>query len=260
MSELVPFAHWLPVQNHGGPMTAHLGLVMHVQEGNGSLYGWFDNPASQVSATWWISKDGTLEQYVDADTQAWAQAAGNPTWNSCEFEGFPTEALTDAQLAMGARLYEWGVTTYGWPKQLSEATTTPGFAWHGMGGVAWGNHPDCPGDIRKPQRASILGLIPAPGPGASYPGNMIARNTVGQGYWAVRGVVPAGAGCVYAYNGAPDIGPSPANIAAWGIATAANPIVGLVDDGAGGFVLEVDANQYPGQPALYHITANGAYK
>lgn len=89
----------------------------------------------------------------------------------------------------------------------------------------------------------------------SYKGtNMIARNSTGSGYWCVR---PTGA--VYAFQGAPDLGPTPALLSQWGIGTFSNPVVGISDDGAGGYMLEVDANQYPGQPYLYHIDSSGQY-
>lgn len=157
MTAIYPAATWRPVGNHSGPMSAHLGLVLHVQVGNGSVYGEFTNPASQASYTWWVSKDGTLEQYVDADETAWAQAAGNGTYNSVGTEGYVEEALTDAQCQTIAGIYRWGHDRYGWPYTLAEAPGQPGFGWHGMGAPAWG-HAACPGDIRKAQRPHILDL------------------------------------------------------------------------------------------------------
>lgn len=154
----VSFAVQRPVPSHSGEMTAHLGLVLHVQVGDNSPYGEFDNPNNSASSTWWVGKDGTLEQYVDSDLAAWTQAAGNFTWNGVETEGYPTEPLTTAQIQTLARLYVWGHEAYGWPLSLSEDPNTPGFGWHGMGGEAWGGHFGCPGDIRKAQRAAVLYL------------------------------------------------------------------------------------------------------
>ena len=57
-------------QNHGGNMGAHLGVILHVQAGNGNLAGWFNNPAAKASSTSWVSKGGALEQYVDANVSA----------------------------------------------------------------------------------------------------------------------------------------------------------------------------------------------
>jgi len=145
-------------------MQGHFGLVLHVQVGDNSCYGEFSNPANQASSTWWVAKSGTLEQYVDADMAAWTEAAGNFTWDSVETEGTPDQPLTAAQIATLAKLYAWGHATYGWPYVLTNDVNGRGFGWHGMGGVAWGNHPDCPGDLRKAQRQQILDLAQGPTP------------------------------------------------------------------------------------------------
>jgi hypothetical protein len=137
-------------------MQAHLGLVLHVQVGDGSCYGEFAVPANQASSTWWISKSGVIEQYVDSDDAAWTEAAGNFTWDSVETEGVPEESLTDAQVLSLARIFVWGVQTYGWPLQLTDDVNGRGLGWHGMGGLPWGGHFGCPGDLRKAQRAGAL--------------------------------------------------------------------------------------------------------
>jgi hypothetical protein len=143
-------------------MSAHLGLILHVQVGNGSIFNEANNPGAQASYTWWCAKDGTLEQYVDPNLTAWAQAAGNSTYNSVGTEGYPSEPLTAAQCQKIADLYRWGHDTFGWPYVLAENPGEPGFGWHGMGDSnghsGWGGHPSCPGDIRKGQRQHILDL------------------------------------------------------------------------------------------------------
>jgi peptidoglycan hydrolase-like protein with peptidoglycan-binding domain len=168
-----PLAAWKPVGNHGGSMSAHLGLVLHVQQGNNSLAGWFNNPSADASSTFWVAKSGTLEQYVDADVTAWAQGSGNSTYNSVETEGYDTEPLTSAQEATLASLYQWGAQAYGWPNALAETPGVAGFGWHGMGGSSWGGHTGCPGDLRNPRRAPILAVAfggsPAPTPPATTP-------------------------------------------------------------------------------------------
>lgn len=150
-------------------MSAQLGLVLHVQEGNNSLAGWFDNPSSGASSTFWVSKNGTLEQYVDADICAWAQGSGNSTYQSVETEGYHDEPLTDTQIDTLAQLYTWGNQTYGWPDLLAETPGQVGFGWHGMGGDSWGGHTACPGDLRKPQRTDILDLAFATPAGTGPP-------------------------------------------------------------------------------------------
>ena len=152
-------------------MTAHKGLVLHVQVGNGDCYGQFSNPANQASSTWWIAKDGTLVQYVDSDLIPWTQAAGNTAWNSVETEGYPSEALTDAQVLTLARLFAWVCLRYNVPCVVTDDVNgSGGMILHGDGGIAWGNHPGCPGPLRAAQRAGAVYLAslvlypPAPTP------------------------------------------------------------------------------------------------
>lgn len=166
----MPGAHVRPVVNHSGPMSADLGLVLHVCEGDGSQFNWFNNPSAQASSHFWVGKDGTIEQYVPAGTKAWAQANGNADYHSVETEGFTNEPLTAAQIQSVARIFQWG----GWPRQLADVPGQQGLAWHGMGGASWGGHYGCPGDIRKNQRADILRAAggnpgPPPAPLGSLP-------------------------------------------------------------------------------------------
>ena len=101
----------------------------------------------------------------------------------------------------------------------------------------------------------LPGIDPMPVPDIFKETEMLARNTAGRGYWAAR---PQGN--VYAYGGAPFLGPAQHFLTEWGIGTPDNPVVGIADDGAGGFVLEADKGLFPGAPALYQITADGKYR
>lgn len=151
-----PHATQKPVPSHGGAMSAHLGLILHVTTNHFDPWGFFDSTAHQASSTFWISDDGLLEEYVDADLRAWAQAGGNSTYNSVETSGTPDQPLTPSQVETLAHLYAWGHVTYGWPLTLAEKPGEKGFGWHGMGGDAWGGHPYCPGEKRKAQRGEVL--------------------------------------------------------------------------------------------------------
>ncbi len=94
---------------------------------------------------------------------------------------------------------------------------------------------------------------PAPPPApAPQEETMIARDNVTGGVWVARANAD-----VYTFLGAPYIGPLPKYTAAWGIGTPSNPVVGIVSDEAGGFVLAAD-NGGP-EPSVYHITSDGAY-
>jgi hypothetical protein len=154
-------AVWKPLSRNFNPdaRTAQLGLILHVQAGNGELSGWFSNPSAQASSTFWVGKDGTVVQYMEAGTdKSWAQAGGNALYDSVETEGYPTEKLTDAQVTALAKLVRWEHATYGMPYTVINTPGARGFGWHGMGGAAWGGHTGCPGDLRRAQMPRILAL------------------------------------------------------------------------------------------------------
>lgn len=166
-----PFATWRPISaNHGGPMRAHVGLVLHVQVGYNSLFAYFNNPKTQASSHFWAAKDGTLEQYVDTDLTAWAQAAGNPTYLSVETEGLDTEPLTLDQVEIVAALLDWSAGVYGFPIAGPVAHGASGFTPHcnpdGTPDPLWGNH-SCPGKIRLGQMPEIVARATPPLPNES---------------------------------------------------------------------------------------------
>lgn len=150
---LYPKAVWRPVPSHGGPMTEQRGLVEHVTTNDFSPYGFFSNPANQASSTWWISPDGTCEQYLDARNRAWAEASGNGTWCSVEMAGKEGTLKTPAQCETLADLLAWGhlEPELGWLLTPSDSPDVHGVGWHGMGGSAWGGHVYCPGHQRVDQ-------------------------------------------------------------------------------------------------------------
>ncbi|MER6031021.1 N-acetylmuramoyl-L-alanine amidase [Streptomyces sp. NPDC001851] len=154
----MPGAVWRPVVNaHKNGVLERRGLVLHVQAGTNSPFGFFNNPAKQVSSDFWVSTMGRIEQYVETGVDyAFAQHLGNPYYASVETEGHPDTPLTPAQVEGVAHIYAWGNSTFGWPLHVVDSTTQPGLTWHGVGGDAWGGHPHCPGDKRKAQRGRII--------------------------------------------------------------------------------------------------------
>lgn len=137
--------------------TQTLGMILHVQAGDHSPYGWFNNPGAEASSTWWGGKKGEREQYGNPDTDKfWAQAEGNPIYHSFESEGQPGEPLTAELIESAAVAFAFGVERYGWKAQVIDTPGQSGLGWHGMGGLKWGNHPFCPGNLRKSQRTMIL--------------------------------------------------------------------------------------------------------
>lgn len=148
-------AQWRPVVNHGGTMSANLGLILHHAVGDGSLFDRFNDPASEVSAHFWVAKDGWIEQYVDTSTVAWHAIQLNDTYVGVETEGCAdppyAEPFTELQLDALAAIYAEGNARHGWPMQLAEADGQEGFGYPRMA-VATA----CPCDIRLAMRGEIL--------------------------------------------------------------------------------------------------------
>jgi len=135
-----------------------LGVILHIQQGNqaGSI-AWCKNPAAQVSAHFFAAKNGTLQQLVDTADRAWAEAAGNSNYLSIECEGYSGQDLTAGQIQACAKVVAKAHEEYGVQLFSIDRPGLRGLGWHGMGGQAWGGHPDCPGDPVKALRPVILG-------------------------------------------------------------------------------------------------------
>lgn len=156
-------ANWRPISTNTGGHCSPLGVLMHQQVGYGSLFGFFNNPASQVSAHFWVARAGTIEQYVDTSTVAWHAKQLNTSYCGIEFEGYPTDAITDAQVAAGGRILAEGARVHGWPLVLANAAGQRGFGYHRMPG---GVNTACPSDLRLARRPDMLnaagGAAPVP--------------------------------------------------------------------------------------------------
>jgi len=159
-----PGAHWEPIPGHtDGPMQSYLGLVLHVNDANSyDLHDYFSRSDIEVSSHFQVGKDGKVFQYLDTDVTSWCQSDGNQTYLSVETQGFPNEKLTNLQVTSLASLYRWLHDVHNLPYQIADKVGAHGFAWHGMGGTAWGGHFGCPGELRKAQRQAILNLAQDP--------------------------------------------------------------------------------------------------
>jgi hypothetical protein len=152
-------AQWIgPTQNRtAGGMTEVHGLVLHIQDGTeAGSEAWFQDPDSHASAHFLNPRAGSVRQLIDTADRAWAQAAGNPYWVSIENEGRAGDALTTSQVQNCAQVLAWLHHVYAVPLTSTTDTMGRGLAYHGMGGAAWGNHPDCPGARVLGQRTAIL--------------------------------------------------------------------------------------------------------
>lgn len=134
------------------------GLILHVQEGEGSLFERFSDPATQSSSHFWVSQAGEIEQYVSVHDRAWTQRAGNVEWVSIETSGFAGQPLTPAQIDAVARVYAWGAREHDWPLEVTDSPKGRGLGTHSMGGGAWGGHA-CPGTVRAGQREDVMSRV-----------------------------------------------------------------------------------------------------
>lgn len=146
-----------PVPNETpGGMFGYLGVVLHVEDGSESgTKSWFFDPRSKSSAHFGNPKVGRAEQFVDTRDKAWAQGAGNPLWISIENEGHG-EALNENQLNNLAAILAEAHQIHGIPLMITDSINVPGIGWHGMGGMAWGGHPNCPGNAIRAQRGEAI--------------------------------------------------------------------------------------------------------
>jgi hypothetical protein len=131
-------ATWRPIStNTGGTLGPNLGLILHHAVAEGSLFGFFNSPSAQVSAHFWVSQSGLIEQYVDTGTVAWHAMQMNGRYVGVETEGCSApphaEPMSEAMLWALGRLYAEGMERHGWPAQLAEADGQAGFGFHRMG-------------------------------------------------------------------------------------------------------------------------------
>lgn len=193
-------ATWRPISmNIGGGLEPNLGLVLHHAVMNGSLYNFFNTSSNQVSAHFWVAKDGRIEQYVDTDRVAWHGKQLNTRYVGVETEGCNTapyaEPMTQAMVDALARIYAEGNRRHGWPYVLAWADGQRGFGFHRMA-----VNTACPCDIRLNRRQDILNIAQgrAPTPPMEWKGTeMIASTESGNGYWTTTRD-----GAIYAFGDA----------------------------------------------------------
>lgn len=140
------------------------GLVQHTEDGyEAGTIATFMSPAAQVSAFFGVDEDGTAQQFlpVGHGFVAWAQVDGNQDWRSCECEDKTKtgQPMTQPQMVAFAQILEACSAYDHFPLQITDDPVNGhGLITHGDGGVAWGDHPDCPGSVRKAQRPHIIAL------------------------------------------------------------------------------------------------------
>jgi hypothetical protein len=158
--------HMTPNHYDTGFAARAKGLVQHTEDGGRpGTFATFMDAGSSRSAFFSVGEDGTVHQYlpVGRGYVAWAEKEGNPNWYSCECEdkGDTSVPMTPTQLTAVAQILEACSARDGFPLQITDDVNGTGLITHGDGGAAWGDHPDCPGTVRKAQRPQLITLAKA---------------------------------------------------------------------------------------------------
>lgn len=233
--------------NMGGTLSPNYGLILHHAVANQSLWSFFNSPSAQVSAHFWVSLTGVIEQYVDTNVVAWHAKQLNGRYCGVETEGCTQspydQPMTAAMISALARLYAEGNKRHGWKYQLINQDGQQGFGYHRMA-VNTG----CPCDVRVNTRQQILdqaqGGAP-PSPSTARSSELIASTSSGKGYWTTTSD-----GAVYAFGDAQHAGQPFPNT------KLAAPIIGIAGCSNSGYwllakdggVFAYGSAQYLGKP------------
>jgi hypothetical protein len=147
--------------NMGGTLSPNLGLILHHAVMNGSLFNFFNNPSSEVSAHFWVAQSGLIEQYVDTNVVAWHAKQLNTKYVGVETEGCVkqphAEPMSPAMVNALAVLYAEGNRRHGWPFVTIDTDGERGFGFHRMA-----VNTACPCDVRLNRRQDILNIAQGP--------------------------------------------------------------------------------------------------
>lgn len=192
-----PGAIYKPITANKGRrrLTVYNRMNLHVAVSEGSsLHGYF-NKSGIPDSHFYVRRDGTVEQYVDTNYQAFADLEGNDATISVETQGMGPGTWTPEQRESLAQLYAWAVKTHGIARKMATSSkpgvSSQGLSWHRLG--CDGNFPSlpsilagrgqrgggmhyskslgkvCPGDDRIKQIPSIFARAEAILDGASKP-------------------------------------------------------------------------------------------
>lgn len=171
MTTKMPGVVWKPIRrNYTARKRARTDcVILHIGVTEASsLQGWFNNPRAYASSHFYVRRDGTIEQYMDADYISWANGDGNSRAITVETQGMGSGKWTSAQCNSLARICAWASSRYGVPMKVmaNSRPSTKGVGYHRQGvdpyrvsgGEVWSKSYGkiCPGFDRTPQIPGIV--------------------------------------------------------------------------------------------------------
>lgn len=158
-----PAAVWRPLpENHDQPRGDKHLVIVHSAVGRGSLHSYFGRVDVGLESTFWVSKTGVVEQYLDTTVRADANRNANGRAISIETEddGDPDrQPWTVAQLDALVELIAWCCRTHPIPPTRATGPNGQGVGFHTMWGAPSPWTPvakTCPGAIRIQQFDEVL--------------------------------------------------------------------------------------------------------
>lgn len=158
-----PRAVWRPLpEDHDQPHGVKGLVIVHSAVGRGSLFDYFARRDVGLESTFWVSKKGLVEQYLDSAVRADANRNANGRAISIETEddGDPDhQPWTVAQLDALIELVAWCCDTHAIPRVRATSPTGRGVGFHTMWGAPSAWTPvakTCPGAIRIGQFDTVL--------------------------------------------------------------------------------------------------------
>jgi len=146
-----PGATWRPINTLYLPnkaLVVHNRMSVHISAGNGSPWGFFDQP-QRASSQFFVYKTGAIEQFMDSEMQAEADLEGSDATHSVENEGLGDGPLTPEQVQSNARLFAWLREMHGIANQIATDSkvgeSSHGLSWHRLG--IDGNFPAAPSPL-----------------------------------------------------------------------------------------------------------------
>lgn len=163
----MPGVAWHSVPHFSRGRGSSVNLIVIHQFAGGSVsavQNWLRNPASQVSYSFGVGRNGETRQWVDTSDTPWATGNANSRSIAIGHEA-TNQPLTDVQMNATARIIRWAAGAHRQiPIRRVSNATEAGIGWHRRY-----MQTNCPGDpiigqIAELVRRASSGTAPAPAP------------------------------------------------------------------------------------------------